>query len=190
MEITVIGAGIAGLTAAITAAEQGQPVRLLEKRPELGGRARTLPPPYRANLGPHALYADGSHWQWLAERGLLPATVGRGSERLLYGRQGELTAPPPAFGPALQTIAGQRAPADMSFSCWAEPLIGPDPTQAARGSRLHRHLRRRRRTAVGRLRPGAADAARQGRCRALCGRRLAGADRAPRQPRRGAGRPD
>jgi glycine/D-amino acid oxidase-like deaminating enzyme len=34
VEITVIGAGIAGLTAAIAAAEEGQPVRLLEKRSE------------------------------------------------------------------------------------------------------------------------------------------------------------
>lgn len=133
MEITVIGAGIAGLTAAIAAAEEGQPVRLLEKRGELGGRARTLPPPYRANLGPHALYADGSHWQWLFEPGLLPATVGRGDERLLYSRQGELITPPPALRQALQRIVGQRAPTDRSFSCWAARLIGADLTQLLAG---------------------------------------------------------
>ncbi|MFL5829829.1 MAG: NAD(P)-binding protein, partial [Solirubrobacteraceae bacterium] len=54
-EINVVGGGLAGLIAAITCAEAGAPVRLLEAHEELGGRARSMPGPYKANLGPHAL---------------------------------------------------------------------------------------------------------------------------------------
>ena len=80
--ITVVGAGIAGLTAAITCAEQGAPVLLLEAHEQLGGRARSLPGPYKANLGPHALLSSSPFWRWLGERDLLPgrrapAAVGR-----------------------------------------------------------------------------------------------------------------
>src|SRR6266536_1571506 len=69
-QVTVVGGGIAGLVAAIEAATAGADVRLLEERAELGGRARTAPPPFRANLGPHALYSDGAFWRWLEERDL------------------------------------------------------------------------------------------------------------------------
>ena len=57
-EITIVGGGLAGLTAAIACAEQGAPVRLLEAHDELGGRARSTDGPYKANLGPHALLAS------------------------------------------------------------------------------------------------------------------------------------
>ena len=66
-QITIVGAGIAGLSAAITAAEAGGDVLLLEAHDELGGRARTTEGPYKANLGPHALYKDGPIWSWLMQ---------------------------------------------------------------------------------------------------------------------------
>ena len=47
-EITVIGGGLAGLTAAITSAECGAEVRLFEAHQELGGRARSTDGPYKA----------------------------------------------------------------------------------------------------------------------------------------------
>ena len=59
-EITVVGGGLGGLVAAISCAEAGAPVRLLEAHRMLGGRARTTDGPFRANLGPHVLYDDGS----------------------------------------------------------------------------------------------------------------------------------
>src|SRR5688500_13809046 len=67
--ITVIGGGLAGLVAAIESAEAGAPVRLLEARSSLGGRAATTRGGFAANLGPHAFYV-GPLWGWLAERGL------------------------------------------------------------------------------------------------------------------------
>ena len=74
-QITVVGGGLAGLTAAIACAEEGAEVRLLEAHEQLGGRARSADGPYKANLGPHALYNDGPFWDWLSERGLLPDHV-------------------------------------------------------------------------------------------------------------------
>src|SRR5690242_9475017 len=70
--ITIVGGGIAGLTAAISCAEGGAPVRLLEAHEELGGRARTAPGPYKANLGPHAVLPDSPFWTWLGARNLTP----------------------------------------------------------------------------------------------------------------------
>ena len=57
-DITIVGGGLAGLTAAISCGEQGAHVRLLEAHEDLGGRARTMQGPYKANLGPHALLAN------------------------------------------------------------------------------------------------------------------------------------
>src|SRR5690242_19767576 len=71
-QITVIGGGLAGLTAAITCAEGGAAVRLLEAHEDLGGRARSTGGPYRANLGPHAIYSGGVLWNWLKARDLMP----------------------------------------------------------------------------------------------------------------------
>ena len=70
--ITVIGGGVAGLTAAITCAEHGASVELFEVRDALGGRARSHAGPYKTNLGPHAIYRDGALWKWLSERNLMP----------------------------------------------------------------------------------------------------------------------
>ena len=58
--ITIVGAGVAGMTAAISLAEAGAPVVLFDARAAPGGRARSLDGPYRANLGPHVLYKDGA----------------------------------------------------------------------------------------------------------------------------------
>ncbi len=74
--ITIVGGGIAGLTAAITCAEGGVPVLLQEAHDRLGGRARTDGGLYKANFGPHALYKDGPFWRWMAERGILPPNRG------------------------------------------------------------------------------------------------------------------
>src|ERR1700730_19076257 len=71
-EITIVGGGIAGLTAAISCAEGGAPVRLFEAHDQLGGRARSTSGPYKANLGPHALLCDSPFWKWLGQRELLP----------------------------------------------------------------------------------------------------------------------
>jgi len=74
-DLTIIGAGLTGLTAAIEAAEGGWRVTVAEAHSRPGGRARTLAAPFRANDGPHAIYVDGPWWAWLERRGLTPPIV-------------------------------------------------------------------------------------------------------------------
>src|SRR3954453_13684245 len=104
--VTIVGAGVAGLTAAIACAEAGAPVELVDAHAAPGGRARSLDGPYRANLGPHVLYGDGPYWRWLEERDLLPPSNGvpLTGVRFRPGGELQLTAPlslPPP-GPELR----------------------------------------------------------------------------------------
>jgi hypothetical protein len=122
-QITVVGGGLAGLGAAIECAEGGAKVRLLEAHDELGGRARSNDGPFKANLGPHALYQGGSLWQWLAERKLLPAHVGpplggAGSARFRWGGAVRRTPPLGAI-PSVLRLRGREAPVELDFRSWA-----------------------------------------------------------------------
>ncbi len=71
--VVVIGAGLAGLTAAATAARAGARVTLLEAREHDGGRARTRAVDgFLLNQGAHALYRGGPAWEILTEFGIVP----------------------------------------------------------------------------------------------------------------------
>ncbi len=119
-QITVVGGGLAGLTAAIACAEQGASVRLLEAHDQLGGRARSADGPYKANLGPHALYSDGPLWGWLAERDLLPDHVRPPLIGARFRWQGDLQRTPPLSAiPAILRLRGRKAPVDLDFRTWA-----------------------------------------------------------------------
>jgi phytoene dehydrogenase-like protein len=68
--VVVIGAGLAGLTAAATAARARRPVVVLEAH-TAGGRARTDElSGYRFNQGPHALGRGGEAWRILHDLGV------------------------------------------------------------------------------------------------------------------------
>ena len=72
-DIAVVGAGIAGLVAAVTAAEAGSRVVLIDAH-EPGGRARTtIREGFEYNIGPHALYLAGHLQPFLAARSMDPA---------------------------------------------------------------------------------------------------------------------
>jgi phytoene dehydrogenase-like protein len=130
-EITVVGGGLAGLVAAISCAEAGVPVRLAEAHRLLGGRARTSDGPFRANLGPHALYDDGPFWAWLTERGLAgdePRSPMRG---LRFRFEGELRRTPPANLLRLATLVRRQAPVNRDFRAWVTEHCGPATAEAA-----------------------------------------------------------
>lgn len=118
--ITVIGGGLAGLTAAIACAESGRKVRLLEAHDTLGGRARSSAGPYKANLGPHVIYKDGGFWAWLDERGLLPPYAGPPLSGIRFRWQGtSRRLPPLGTVPAVLRLRGREAPIDADFRGWA-----------------------------------------------------------------------
>ena len=77
-DITVIGGGLAGLTAAIAAAEGGARVRLLEAHGALGGRARSTEGAYKANLGPHPAPHRACDLGGRTEQMGAPGNVGEG----------------------------------------------------------------------------------------------------------------
>ncbi len=118
-QITIVGGGIAGLVAAIACAEDGADVQLLEAHEQLGGRARSTDGPYKANLGPHAVYT-GPFWSWMQERNILPAHV---NPRLTGTRlrfRGALRRTPPFSAlPAVLRLRGRDAPVDVDFRSWA-----------------------------------------------------------------------
>lgn len=132
--IHVIGGGLAGLTAAITAAESGARVTLHEGHRTLGGRARTADGPYRTNEGPHALYRRGPHWTWLARRGLLgpiasvPPLEGL---RFRFRRGGVVRRTPPVALLRLARRSARTAPVDGDFLGWATGQVGEEGAHAA-----------------------------------------------------------
>ena len=119
-EITVIGGGVAGLTAAVTCAEGGAKVRLFEAHDQLGGRARSADGRYKANLGPHAIYAGGVLFDWLKERQLMPPLARPLLTGVRFHYEGTVHRTPPLsmIPPGLR-LRGRMAPADQSFRSWA-----------------------------------------------------------------------
>ncbi len=118
-QITVIGGGVAGLTAAITCAERGARVRLFEAHDTLGGRARSTDGPYKANLGPHAIYSGGALWDFLTSRSLMPPLA----RPLLTGVRfrydgGVHRTPPLSLIPPGLRLRGRMAPVDQDFRSW------------------------------------------------------------------------
>jgi phytoene dehydrogenase-like protein len=130
-KITVIGGGLAGLTAAISCAEQGVEVRLREAHGELGGRARSTEGPYKANLGPHALLSSSPFWNWLGERDLLPPYARPPLSGVRFRWRDDIRRVP-AVGAAVAALRlrGSAAPVDLDFRTWAADRVGADAADA------------------------------------------------------------
>lgn len=120
--------------AAISAAEAGTRVRLLESHDRLGGRARSTIGPHVANDGPHVLYADGALWPWLTRRQLarpyrrLPLAA---ATSIRFRREGRLRAAPPAALLRLLSSRRATAPVDRDFHSWAAERYGERAADAA-----------------------------------------------------------
>src|SRR4029453_11087422 len=152
--INVIGGGLGGLAAAITAAEAGAAVTLHESHRTPGGGWRPTPvrkkvaanpgehpAAYRAHEGPHVIYRDGSIWSWLKERRLLGVTCRvplRAVARFQFWHEGRLRRVPPiGFLRAVRISRRRDVPVDQSFRGWASRLLGGDGAgMGARGPRV------------------------------------------------------
>ncbi|MHB8463215.1 MAG: FAD-dependent oxidoreductase [Acidimicrobiales bacterium] len=122
--IHVVGGGIAGLVAAITAAEAGAPVVVHEAAERVGGRALGGTDRPGVNLGPHVVFTDGALVKWLRAREIevrLRRPSPRGG-RVLDDRG--LHFP---LGEAMQlavALPRRQAPVDESFGEWAHGVFG------------------------------------------------------------------
>jgi phytoene dehydrogenase-like protein len=131
-DLIIVGRGLTGLTAAIEAAERGRRVTVAEAHSRLGGRARSLAAPFRANTGPHAIYVDGPWWPWLERRGLTPPIVEAPRDAGLVRAAGRLGPWPAELSGAIAALPAE-APAEESFRAWllrhvdaktAEAIVG------------------------------------------------------------------
>jgi hypothetical protein len=122
--VHVIGGGIAGLVAAITAAEGGAPVILHEASGQVGGRALGRATWAGVNLGPHVMLADGAFARWLSARNIQISlrTPVLHKVRLI----GDETTGIPALVPLrlVRTLVSRPAPVDQSFREWADAVFG------------------------------------------------------------------
>ncbi|MET8054079.1 NAD(P)-binding protein [Streptosporangium sp. NPDC005286] len=135
-DISIVGGGLAGLTAAIACAEGGARVTLHEAHREPGGRARSTAAPYIANDGPHVFYSDGEPWRWLARRGLAGPYTKPTPGKLAKGRfrhGGRLSAMPPWSLLRACTKRRLRAPVDEEFRTWATRHFGEEAMRALAG---------------------------------------------------------
>jgi phytoene dehydrogenase-like protein len=130
--LTVIGAGVSGLVAAIEAAEHGWAVDVLEAGTSPGGRARTLSGRYRANTGPHAIYVDGSLWHWLEKRELQPSVVAAKPDATLYRVGGRLGHLAQEIRSSIARVHGD-APDDMAFRDWLLQFMDASCADAVSG---------------------------------------------------------
>jgi phytoene dehydrogenase-like protein len=125
--VVVIGAGLAGLTAAATAARAGRPVVVVEAH-TAGGRACTDElSGYRFNQGPHALGKGGEAWRILHDLGV-PHPGHRPPVRgARIVRDGKLAGVPVgqmgSLFPRLLTVSAARW-AGRSAEEWVESLAG------------------------------------------------------------------
>ena len=127
-QLTIVGGGLGGLTAAVAAAEAGWTVQLFEAKGELGGRARTTGSPVHANWGPHVVYSDGPLWRWLDDHDLThgvlgPPLVPRIMVRL-DGRGRRIV--PVGLVRAVLRVRRTPAPVEVSFAEWSSGLVGAE----------------------------------------------------------------
>ena len=94
-------------------------MRLFEASEQLGGRARSTDGPYKANLGPHAIYSGGTLWNWLTSRGLMPPLARLLLTGVRFHHDGAVHRTPPLslIPPGLR-LRGRMAPVDQDFRSW------------------------------------------------------------------------
>ncbi|MFD7028971.1 phytoene desaturase family protein [Streptomyces sp. NPDC059917] len=137
VNITIIGGGLAGLTAAISAAEQGARVTVHEAHAHLGGRSRSATGPYVTNDGPHTFFDNGPCWNWLLQRGLAGNYVRLSFHewtRMRFRHQGKLRMTLPGGYMKMTWMHRDiEVPIDRSFQDWASERFEQQTVNEALG---------------------------------------------------------
>lgn len=132
VDVVVVGAGLAGLAAAATAAREGARVLVVEARSEPGGRARSdRVAGHVLNHGPHALYRSGAGAAVLGAlgvtyRGSRPTLRGAGwwiGGRRAPAREVSAMGGGSAVGALRSLTAGARrppAPGEVDLATWLD----------------------------------------------------------------------
>jgi len=130
-DVAVIGGGLAGLTAAITAARAGRSVLLFDGASALGGRARTRDERgFHFNVGSHALYRGGAGMQILRDLGVEPRGGVPDASGALAIKDGRIQRLPAGVW-AFLTTSLLDAPARLDLGLFLARLAFVDPTRYA-----------------------------------------------------------
>ncbi len=125
-DVIVVGGGLAGLSAAATAAQRGARVVVLEAH-RAGGRARTVEREgFVLNMGAHALYHGGVGMQVLASLGISPQGQAPPLARYRALRSGRQHLMPTGAGTLLRSdVLGARSKAQLGRLLGLLPRISP-----------------------------------------------------------------
>ena len=123
VDVAVIGGGLAGLTAAATAARAGVTVTVVDAR-SVGGRARSIDRDgFTLNEGPHALYRAAGGWAVLESLGVHPLGVTPPSETYRTVWDGEIARLPTSARSILSSrLLGLRS--KMKLAGWFDDIAG------------------------------------------------------------------
>lgn len=128
-ETVVVGGGLAGLTAAAFLARSGVSVRLLERRSEPGGRARTLERRgFRLDLGAHAVYLEGAAADAYRRLGLELEGGRPQPSRIAASHDGRIF-PFPATPTGLLRASGLSLRGRLDFARFFVELMRTDPDE-------------------------------------------------------------
>jgi monoamine oxidase len=119
VDVVVVGAGLAGLTAAEALHAAGLSVTVLEARPSIGGRIKTLVP---EGAGEGAWFDLGATWHWANQPRVRELAAGLGMEVFPQFRDGRAVAEDGPDAPPRPVDLPPPSPAELRFAGGAQGL--------------------------------------------------------------------
>ena len=115
VDVVVVGAGLAGLTTADVVHAAGLSVAVLEARPSIGGRIKTL-------VDDEAWFDLGATWHWSNQPSIRALAAGLGMETFPQYREGRAVAEDAAGLPPRPVDVPPPSPTELRFAGGAQAL--------------------------------------------------------------------